>query len=283
MKRILLPLTLLFILTSFAHSTPWIYTLNQAKIFAKANNKLILIDFYAHWCGPCKKMDEETWLDDEVLQQLDRVVAAKINVDNNRSVAASYGIKSIPSLFITDAWGNILYQEKGYKTKSQILKLLSEIPDNTKEIYNEMRFLENNKKDPVLITNVAISYQKAALPLSGKIRSIFLRSSNSYLRTAKKYFKKDKNSIAIEHSDLLRNYNDIIGGHPNSAVKTIEKKGVEKFKKENTNFALFVLIQGLLQKKEMENAKKYFEILKEKNKSNLYVEELQKNYTEELR
>lgn len=67
-----------------------------------SQNKPILLDFYADWCGPCKTLLP-------VVEKLsndyaDRVEVRKVNVDKNQELAALYQIRSIPALFfIKDA------------------------------------------------------------------------------------------------------------------------------------------------------------------------------------
>ena len=57
-----------------------------------------LVDFYATWCGPCKMMSP-------LLEQVSKDVGdsariLKIDIDNNRNVAAQYGIRSVPTLIL---------------------------------------------------------------------------------------------------------------------------------------------------------------------------------------
>ncbi|OJV37800.1 MAG: thioredoxin [Bacteroidia bacterium 43-41] len=70
-------------------------TLNEVL----ATDKLVVIDFWAEWCGPCKMIGP-------IIEQLgeeykDRVVVGKIDVDNNDEATSKYGIRNIPTvLFI---------------------------------------------------------------------------------------------------------------------------------------------------------------------------------------
>ena len=60
-------------------------------------DKPVLLDFYADWCGPCQTLLP---ILDEVSNDLkDEAVVVKVNVDQNRELARQFGVRSIPSLF----------------------------------------------------------------------------------------------------------------------------------------------------------------------------------------
>ena len=80
----------------------------QAKKMAVATNKIIVVDFWATWCGPCKKMDVDVWSNTEVLKVMDDFIFVKIDIDRNREVATKYGVNSIPNIFIFDSFDVIL-------------------------------------------------------------------------------------------------------------------------------------------------------------------------------
>ena len=60
-----------------------------------AENSVVVMDFYAEWCGPCKQLLP---IVEKVSQEQTDVVYCKINVDSNGPLAAEYGVRSIPAL-----------------------------------------------------------------------------------------------------------------------------------------------------------------------------------------
>ena len=74
---------------------------------ARAANKPVVIDFYADWCLPCKELDEKTFGDPKVAEELNRFVRVKADLTApNSALAKQYAILGVPTLVFLDANGN---------------------------------------------------------------------------------------------------------------------------------------------------------------------------------
>lgn len=80
----------------------------------------VLVDFYADWCGPCKMLSP---IIEEIANEKKDIKVVKVNVDECQSVAAQYGVMSIPTIIVFKD-GQIKNQSVGYRPKNDILQLL---------------------------------------------------------------------------------------------------------------------------------------------------------------
>ena len=64
----------------------------------KANSKLLLVDFWADWCGPCHAIAPV--LEELAAEYGDRLTVAKINVDENSAKTAEFGVRALPTLIL---------------------------------------------------------------------------------------------------------------------------------------------------------------------------------------
>ena len=72
-----------------------VQTVNRSDFERHINDKNLLVDFYADWCGPCRALAPTL---DAFDQQRADVTVVKVNVDQEPQLAAEYGVRSIPTL-----------------------------------------------------------------------------------------------------------------------------------------------------------------------------------------
>src|SRR5688572_15526992 len=84
-------------------------------------SQLVLVDFWAEWCGPCRRLAPTV---DELATDYDgRVVVGKLNVDDNPNVATRYSIRGIPTVLFFKG-GEIVEQVVGLADKSALKRLI---------------------------------------------------------------------------------------------------------------------------------------------------------------
>lgn len=106
-------------------------SLEKAKKEAKQEGKLIFIDAYTDWCGPCKRMASTTFKDAEVAELFnDNFINLKIEMEKDpdgKEVAMAYGVKAYPTLLIINGDGKLVKQAIGMKSKEELIDFASSV------------------------------------------------------------------------------------------------------------------------------------------------------------
>ena len=94
--------------------------LNQATFDETigASDKPVIVDFWAEWCGPCKKIAP---ILGEIAGERDDLAISKLNVDENPDVAMKFSVMSIPTLIVFEK-GEVVGRITGAKSKAAFLE-----------------------------------------------------------------------------------------------------------------------------------------------------------------
>ena len=96
---------------------------DSALAAAKKDGKIVVVDFYTTWCGPCKKLDRETWPDEKVAGWLaDNAIFIKIDAEKEASLASRFRVSAYPTIVFLDAEGEVLRTVIGFQSPRGFLK-----------------------------------------------------------------------------------------------------------------------------------------------------------------
>lgn len=85
------------------------------------NEKTVLLDFFAAWCGPCKMLAPVV---EEVAKERDDIMVGKVDIDEEMELVQKFKIMSVPTLVVLKN-GQLIHKSAGVVSKREIMELLS--------------------------------------------------------------------------------------------------------------------------------------------------------------
>ena len=120
----------------------------ETKVLEESSTRLVVVDFWAPWCGPCKQLTPI--LEKIISSSPEKVILAKINIDENQQIAAQLRIQSIPAVFVfkdkqpVDAFQGVIPETEVIKF---IEKSLGEkLTNNFNDFFDQIKSLLDDKK-----------------------------------------------------------------------------------------------------------------------------------------
>ncbi len=140
----------------------WVTSLDKAFAEAKKQKKVLMVDFYATWCPPCKILDAQVFPNPEVVKLAAKsLVCAKIDVERDRVGQAKHGIQAMPTILFFDPNGQMIARfegadkfipaERAVETMGGVIKDYRDLPDLEKKI-------KANPNDPDVALRLATIY-----------------------------------------------------------------------------------------------------------------------------
>jgi thioredoxin-related protein len=187
----------------FIHGT-WAELLAKAK----EENKLIFMDAFAEWCGPCKKMSNDIFPQKEVGNYYNaNFIPVKMDMEKGDGVflAKLYNVSAYPTLLFINWKGEVVHRSVGGRQAEALIELGKEALDDTKNFRAvEQAYMKDPKDvDKVIAYASALkkgydkSYQKIVLAYAGSIPPDDLKSQNGW--TLISSFVEDPNSDVFKY------------------------------------------------------------------------------------
>jgi thioredoxin-like negative regulator of GroEL len=107
-----------------AAAIPWTDDIDGAFRAAAERHVPVMVDVWAVWCVPCKKMDDETYRDPGIVEAAARVVAVKVDADAQPIFIERYAVEAYPEVLFLDEGGREIGRLTGFQSAEQFLPVL---------------------------------------------------------------------------------------------------------------------------------------------------------------
>jgi len=200
-----------------------------ADVIERSKEKIVIVDFWAPWCGPCKALTPI--LESQASKKIEHIEVVKVNVDENQNIASQLRIQSIPAVFAFSD-GQPVDGFMGAKTESEVEKffeaLIKKFSKNSASVYDEINnfLLEERFEEAESAAVEIIKTNPSAENYSLLIRSIIglgdLKGAEQVIDSLTPELLKD-NSVkgAIASYELIKN-NKIEGSKKDTLDKIKE-------------------------------------------------------------
>lgn len=135
-------------------------TWNELLAKAEEENKLIFVDAYTTWCGPCKKMERDVFSQPQVGEFFNaKFVNAKIDMEKGEGIglARDFGIRAYPTLLFVNSQGDVVHQAVGYHSTDLLLDLGEAALDPNRNYGSILEKYESGDRSPELLYNYAMA------------------------------------------------------------------------------------------------------------------------------
>jgi thiol-disulfide isomerase/thioredoxin len=179
---------------NFQHNATW----NQILAKAKAENKLVFVDAYTTWCGPCKVMAAKIFPQKEVGEYYNaNFINAKIDMEAGEGVdlAKKYEVMAYPTYLYVDSDGKLVHRALGSKSAEKFIEDGQNAVDPEKRYVTLKEKYEAGNRDPKLLYNLT----KAASALMDNIAPLV---AEEYYKTQTDLFTKETLGLML---DLTQN------------------------------------------------------------------------------
>jgi thiol-disulfide isomerase/thioredoxin len=235
MKKIILTLSILLLISlSFAQGIEFFHgTFEEAKTEAKAQGKLIFMDAYAVWCGPCKMMTNNVFPQQEVGDFFNaNFINLKVDMEKGEGldIRRQYGVSAYPTLLLIDAQGAVVQEIKGARNAEGLISWAKTAAVPNTELSDKMqtKYDEGDRSPSLMRSLIKV---KAAFNEDYKV--LFTEYLNG-LSEEQKLEKENANFIFDQTSDIYSPGLDFFKSYGDYLKET---KGEEVYQNKLMGFA----------------------------------------------
>ncbi|MDF2447603.1 MAG: thiol:disulfide interchange protein [Bacteroidota bacterium] len=244
-----------------------------AEIKAKAlkENKLVFIDAYTTWCGPCKHMAKTVFTNDTVADYFNKnFVNAKMDMEKGEGIeiAKQYQVQCYPNLLFIDGKGNLIHRTAGSLPAKDFIAFAEETKIPEKQFAYFSNNYESNKTNPEFLAKYISAREGTCLESREIVKDYFSLQKDADLSS-----KANWNMIVNHINDVdSREFKYLIANRKQFDDLYTSKSVDEKIESVNENRLYTILRTKPFNKSKYEETKKSIEQLRMPNTKRLFFE-----------
>lgn len=216
---------------------------NEIVAKAKAENKLIFIDFYTQWCGPCLNMAETVFTLPAVgLFYNEHFVCAKIDAENGEGVelAKQYQVRSYPTYIFVDPFtGEMIHRSSSRQTAEQFIQTgRGALEPSLRSFYLEEQYAQGNRERNLLINYI---YYKHSIYARQNVTEAF----DELMKGGAKLTEADVWSVFVETITGMTPYLKEVSDHYADYCRIFGKEVVDAKLAKETTYGDLAAIEAL--------------------------------------
>jgi len=152
---------------------------------AKKENKLVFIDAYTTWCGPCKLMAKNVFPQKAVGDYYNaNFINAKIDMEKGEGIdiAKKYNVKAFPTYLFVDGNGELVHRTLGYVEENDFIQFAKDAGDPNKRLGALKQKFENGEKDPEFLKNLAGLTMYSDAEFAARVMDRYFNQKNEFDR-----------------------------------------------------------------------------------------------------
>jgi len=182
-------------------------TFEEVKAKAKKENKLIFVDAYTTWCGPCKWMAKTVFTNDTVADYFNtNFIATKIDMEKGEGIEfrKKYNVFCFPNLLFIDGNGEVIHRRGGGMPPANFIAFAKEAQGTTNTYQAFAKEYETKKSDPLFLSTYIGYLSKTCVPYEEVVANYFNTQSDDQLTSRANWnlfyaYAKTYNNKAFNH------------------------------------------------------------------------------------
>ena len=195
-------------------------TYEKTRIAARENKKIIFIDCYTQWCGPCKKLAKTVFTDPQIGDYFNQnFLNLKIDMESNEgeTLKKKFKVFAYPTLLWVNHKGEVLHRYTGYCDRDKLLKLANKSANNKENLAALETEFKNGNRDYNFLCKYIYTASEARINTSKIFEALFSLENGDEIITSDDFNLISRGVESSEHplfKNLIQNksvYNQKLG------------------------------------------------------------------------